>query len=244
MFYFKPKYGLPALFCLGIAFTAGALLLFGEKTVPVTGDVAEERFSVVVLDAGHGGADGGTVGRSGTTEKDINLKTVMEAKCFCDFLGVKTVLTRDSDISLGTGETLRQQKISDLKARAELVSGIEGAVFISVHQNFYNDFVSRGAQVFYSPQNALGGDLAVRMQAKLALYCDSSNKRKAQSNPNGNYLLENLKCPAIIVECGFLSHLEEEMWLNSPEYRSKLAFAIAAEALDCVTGGISAPAPK
>lgn len=206
--------------------------------VPAAAAPVSRRFSAVILDAGHGGADGGTVGRSGTVEKNINLAIVLAAKDFCDYLGVDTVLTRDGDFSLGSGDTLRQQKSSDLKRRAEIVNSAGAAVLISVHQNYYDDYVSRGPQVFYNSENAFGKALAERMQAKLTAVCGGGNSRKAMALPNENYLLTHIACPAVIVECGFLSHLEEEMLLNSPEYRSTLAFAVAAEALDCVTSGL------
>ncbi|MBR6771797.1 MAG: N-acetylmuramoyl-L-alanine amidase [Clostridia bacterium] len=237
MFYSKRRYGAAILFGLIIAATALALWSGEDEQTEVTAP-GEKRVSVVVLDAGHGGADGGTVGRAGTVEKDLNLEIVLLAREFCDILGVETVLTRAEDVSLGQGETLRSQKVNDLKARAELVGSIGSAAFISIHQNYYDDFVSRGAQVFYSPGNPWGEALAVKMQGRLKEYCDTNNKRQAMPIPNRNYLLENLACPAIIIECGFLSHLEEEMLLNSPEYMEKLAFCIAAQALDCVSAGI------
>ena len=237
MFYTKRRYGAAIFLGAVIAVTGIVLWAREEKTAPVS-VTGEKTVSVVVLDAGHGGADGGTVGRSGTVEKDLNLEIALLTREFCDILGVETVLTRDEDVSLGKGETLRLQKISDLKARVELVRSLGSAALISIHQNYYDDFVSRGAQVFYDPENSWGEALAVSMQERLKEYCDVSNKRHAMPIPNDNYLLENLACPAIIVECGFLSHLEEEMLLNSPDYREKLAFCIAVQALECVSVGV------
>ena len=237
MFYFKCRYGAAILFGILIA-AAGIVLWARDKAVETVSVPEKKKISVVVLDAGHGGADGGTVGRAGTVEKDINLAIVLQTREFCDILGIETLLTRGEDISLGSGETIRQQKVSDLKARVEFVNSLHGAALISVHQNFYDDYVSRGAQVFYAPQNPWGEALAVQMQENLKNYCDKNNKRQAMTIPNSNYLLENLSCPAIIVECGFLSHLEEEMLLNSPDYRSRLAFSIAVEALNCVSMGV------
>ena len=237
MFYFKLRYG-AALFLGAVIALAGIILWAREdNAVPVSAS-EEKRVSVVVLDAGHGGADGGTVGRAGTLEKDLNLEIALLTREFCDILGVETILTRETDISLGEGESLRQQKINDLKARVGLVRSLGSVALISIHQNYYDDFASRGAQVFYDPENQWGEALAVRMQCRLKEYCDSSNKRQAMPLPNDNYLLENLACPAIIVECGFLSHLEEEMLLNSPGYRERLAFCLAAQAFECVSTGI------
>lgn len=243
MFYFEPKnafLALPGLVILVLALV-GSVREGGA--LPAAGEGELLNAKTVVLDAGHGGADGGAVGRSGTLEKDVNLEIVLLAREFCDFLGVRTVLTRETDVSLGEGETLRSQKVRDLAARVELVSSLEDAVLISVHQNFYGDCLSRGAQVFYSGESSGGMALARRMQEKLSLMCPESGGREAMPIPRGNFMLENLECPAIIVECGFLSHPEEEMLLNSPEYRAKLAFAIAAQALECAVsdggGGIS-----
>ncbi|MBE6938269.1 MAG: hypothetical protein E7460_06935 [Ruminococcaceae bacterium] len=237
MFYFKPKNAVLAIPGLVILALAIFLSLRGDGAAPVSGYVVS-RVDAVVLDAGHGGADGGTVGRSGTVEKDINLEITLLTREFCDFLGVKTVLTRDSDVSLGSGETLRRQKATDLRARVELVRSLGPVCLISIHQNYYGDRVSRGAQVFYAPGNQSGEALAKSMRQSIAHATGEEKPREAMAIPNGNYLLENLACPAIIIECGFLSHPEEEMLLNSPEYRARLAFAVAAEALNCVTVGI------
>lgn len=237
MFYFKPKNAVLAIPGLVILALAVFLSLRGDGAAPASGYVVS-RVDAVVLDAGHGGADGGTVGRSGTVEKDINLEITLLTREFCDFLGVKTVLTRDSDVSLGSGETLRRQKVTDLRARVELVRSLGPVCLISVHQNYYGDRVSRGAQVFYAPGNRSGEALARSMRQSIAHATGEEKPREAMAIPNGNYLLENLACPAIIIECGFLSHPEEEMLLNSPEYRARLAFAVAAEALNCVTVGI------
>ena len=239
MFYFRTKYIFPVILSLGIAALA-AVMFLGESRQVFSETENVRTVSTVVIDAGHGGDDGGTVGRSGTVEKDINLEIALMTRRFCDYLGVDTVLTREADVSLGTGDTLREKKVSDLKNRVELVRSIEGAALISIHQNYYDDRESRGAQVFYREGNLWGKALALRMQDDLACISGTENTRRAMPLPNGNYMLENLDCPAIIVECGFLSHLEEEMLLNSPEYRGKLAFAVAAEALRCVSEGVAA----
>lgn len=237
MFVFKPKYAV-AFAVLFVCVAGGVFSVIVEKKDAPVWSEESRTVDVVILDAGHGGADGGTVGRAGTVEKDLNLEIALLTREFCDILGVETVLTREEDVSLGSGDTLRRQKINDLKKRVDIANRTEQGVLISIHQNYFDDYVSRGAQVFYAPGNPYGKTMALRMQSLLKEFCGGENKRTAMAIPNGNYMLENLACPAIIIECGFLSHLEEEMLLNSPEYRAKIAFAVAAGAMECVAGGI------
>ncbi len=195
------------------------------------------RFRTVVLDAGHGGVDGGTTGRAGTLEKDLNLVLALRTAEFLRFFGVETVMTRTEDVSLHTSEnaTIATQKAEDLRARGDLAERTPNAVFLSIHQNFYGDTISHGAQTFYRADNVQGGQLSELLQTSLRTL-DSTNHRKAAPNPNKNYLLSRLKCPAVIVECGFLSHPEEEQRLRSDTYQGKICLALTAGVLTFLHG--------
>lgn len=192
----------------------------------------------VVLDPGHGGADGGAVGRSGTLEKSINLEIALKTASFLRLFGVPVVLTRTDDRSLHSADakTLRQQKAEDLSRRAEITRSQSMPIYLAIHQNYFEDTVTHGAQTFYGAQNPHGQLLAELLQTDLKTALGDENSRKAAPNPNRNYLLEHLQCPAVIVECGFLSHPDEEKRLNNPNYQSKLACSIAVGALRAVNG--------
>ena len=226
-----------AVLALTAAGLAAGLALTRPAAAPAAVGSQRFRAAAVVLDAGHGGEDGGAVGLSGTPEKDVNLAVTLRARDLCRLMGVPVTLTRDADRSLGQGRTLREIKTSDLEARARLCRETEGAVLISVHQNYYPDRASRGPQVFYRADSAAGALLAARLQGRIERFCGTGG-RHPMPLPNENYLLANAGRPAVVAECGFLSNPEEERLLLSPDYQDKLAFAVAAEALECVTVGL------
>lgn len=225
---------------LAIFVTAVSFLLRMGPVVTTTAITGNAGFRTVVLDAGHGGTDGGAVGRSGTQEKDLNLKIAKKTQEFMRFFGIPVVMTREDDRSLHSenAKTVKQQKTEDLKYRCDFTMAQQAPVYIAIHQNFYDDRVSRGAQVFYAESNAEGKVLAERMQNNLKTVLGQQNQRSAAKNPNKNYLLEHITYPAVIVECGFLSHPEEEMLLCSPDYQAKIAFALTMSAMDALANGL------
>ena len=208
--------------------------------IPVDG-AAAQTYQTVELDPGHGGADGGAVGRNGTQEKDVNLTIAAKTSAFLQFFGVDVVMTRTDDRSLhwSGAETLRQQKIEDLQRRCAFTMQQKSPIYLSIHQNFYADMVSHGAQTFYSSKNTGGKSLAEMVQNDLKKVLGAENSRKAAPNPNKNYLLDHLTCPAVIVECGFLSHPEEEAKLCSADYQNQLAFSIAMSAMRAIGEGLA-----
>lgn len=225
---------------LAIFVTAVSFLLRMGPVVTTSSATESMGFRTIVLDAGHGGTDGGAVGRSGTQEKDLNLKIAKKTQEFMRFFGIPVVMTREDDRSLHSenAKTVRQQKAEDLKYRCDFTMEQEAPVYIAIHQNFYDDHVSRGAQVFYAEGNSEGKILAERIQNNLKKVLDQRNQRSAAKNPNGNYLLEHIHCPAVIVECGFLSQPEEEMLLCSPDYQAKIAIALTMSAMDALANGL------
>lgn len=216
-----------------LVFLAALVVLWGIGPCVSTAAASSDGFTVV-LDAGHGGADGGATGRSGTSEKKLNLEIAAKAEVFLRFFGIPVVMTRTDDRSLHSpqAQTLREQKAEDLRKRCEIVQTTPYALYVAVHQNFHTDTVSRGAQVFYAADNDGGRRLAEAMQANLRSALPQAGTRDAAVLPNANYIMQHLSCPAVILECGFLSHPEEEMLLCSPQYQTKLAFCVAATILD------------
>lgn len=181
----------------------------------------------VVLDAGHGGEDGGATGVSGTSEAELNLQISLRLQDLLQLCGVPVRMIRQTDTAVytqGCG-TIAEKKTSDLKNRVKIVNETENAVLLSIHQNFFTEGKYHGAQVFYA--NTPGSRvLAAHMQANLALGLDAGNRRQSKA-ADGVYLLEHIECTGILVECGFLSNYEEEQRLLQPEYQKKLAAVIA-----------------
>ena len=214
------------LVCLCVL--GGVNLLGLDRAVPVTASPGGEEAWTLILDAGHGGEDGGASSAAGDKESGINLAIVLKARALMAFLGVEPRLTRDADVSLHSGgaETIRQKKVSDLKNRVALVESTPNAVLISVHQNHFTDPRYSGAQVFFN-----SGDVSRQWgedtQEVLRQVLAPGNDRKAKPMPSGIYLFDHISCPAILVECGFLSNGEEAALLCTDTYQRKIAMALA-----------------
>ena len=182
----------------------------------------------LVIDAGHGGEDGGAVSVSGVSESRINLAIARRLELIMGLYGVDTVLLRTEDISLHSegASSLREKKVSDLHNRVDRVNSINNAVLISIHQNSYSDSQYRGAQVFFAPTDGSQtfGDYT---QEVLRVSLNPDNTRLAKQIPNTVYLMNHITCRAILVECGFLSNPEEDQLLQTPGYQLKLASALA-----------------
>lgn len=196
----------------------------------------------LVLDAGHGGEDGGAVSPSGAVESGINLTIVLRLDQLLGLYGEAPVLLRSEDVSLHdeSADTLREKKVSDLHNRAARIEDTEEAVLISVHQNTYPDSQYHGAQVFFAAGEE-SRSFAELTQGTLREALDPDNSRQAKPIPDTVYLMNHITCPAILVECGFLSNPQEEELLQSGAYQSRLAAALAASWLQWLEGEGSSP---
>ena len=224
---------------LGAAALALALIVGvrGGRMVQAIAQSREAR--TLVIDAGHGGFDGGAVGLSGTTEQDINLSIAQRVQALAGFFGVRTALTRADENALDydPSRSIRENKVADIRAREQIVRETSDPVFVSIHLNKFSDAQYRGAQVFYSPNHAGSKTLAELLQASLADGCDPANTRQAKRAENTIYLMNQLECPAVIVECGFLSNPAEEQLLNDTGYHKKIAASIVTGYLRYESGG-------
>lgn len=193
------------------------------------------RFSdeTVVIDAGHGGEDGGAVSVTGAIESQINLEIALKLNEIFGLYGVNTLLLRDSDVSLhdSNAETLRQKKVSDLHNRVSLINATKNPVVISIHQNTYSSSRYHGAQVFYANNDA-SLPLAQITQNTLKQILDPTNNRKPTIVPDSVYLMNHISCKAILVECGFLSNHQEDALLQTSAYQNKIAIALACSYLN------------
>ena len=183
----------------------------------------------LILDAGHGGEDGGAVSITGVPESLINLEIVRKMDCVLSFCGVAPVLLRSDDRSLHdtNAVTLREKKVSDLKNRVTIIEHTDGAALISIHQNSYPDGRYRGTQVFYAP-TAGSQALAEQLQRKVVHTLQPENMRECKPIPDTVYLLNHVSCPAVLVECGFLTNKEEEQLLQTHSYQKKLAITLCS----------------
>ena len=180
----------------------------------------------VVIDAGHGGEDGGASSKSGVLESTINLEIAGITNDLLRFAGVRTAMVRTQDVSVYTeGGSIQQKKVSDLKNRVKLVESTPNALLLSIHQNFFTEGKYHGAQVFYAKTPG-SQQLAEQLQSNLALGLEPDNHRQCKKS-DGVYLMEHIDCTGVLVECGFLSNYEEEQRLQQPEYQKKLAAVIA-----------------
>ena len=200
----------------------------GSKAVTVLVErSALNHRTCIALDAGHGGIDGGAVSISGIPESQINLEITSRLNDLLHFIGYKTFMLRSSDTSVHTeGTTISAQKISDLKNRVTMVENSKASLLISIHQNTFSDKKYSGAQVFYhsDPESTA---LAERLQSSFIQTLNPGSKRKPKP-AKGIYLMEHISCPAILIECGFLTNVQEEALLRSDAYQKQLCCAIAA----------------
>lgn len=205
----------------------------GEEAVPTLAGPPQLQGTTVVIDAGHGGEDGGAVSSAGTVESGLNLAIALRLDAVLALYGVDTVLLRTEDVSLHDpdAQTLREKKASDLRNRAEMVEAIPNALLVSIHQNTYaGSSRYRGAQVFYADAESSGA-LAEHAQSIMRQALDPENTRQAAKLPGAVYLMDHITCPAILVECGFLSNPEEDALLRTTGYQTKLASALASALL-------------
>ena len=208
----------------------------GSQTVTVMAQRAPvQREHTVVIDAGHGGEDGGAVSCTGIPEKQINLEVALRLNDLFHLLGFRTRMIRTTDISVYTaGENLAQKKVSDLKERVRIVAAEEDPVLVSIHQNLFSDARYAGAQVFYGASDSSRA-LAQAVQNGFRDTLNSRSRREAKAG-EGIYLLERADCPAVLVECGFLSNPEEEAKLRTPEYQRRICCVIAGTVAEFLDG--------
>lgn len=188
----------------------------------------EKSVPILIIDAGHGGFDGGAVGISGISEQDINLSIAQKTKALANFFAIETIMTRENNQALGynPSDSIHDNKVTDIKMREQIANKVENGVFVSIHLNKFEDSQYSGAQTFYSGNNEQSSVLAKSLQNSLILGLNPQNNRLAKQASNDIYLMKQLTCPAVIVECGFLSNAQEEQLLADEEYHKKIAISI------------------
>lgn len=211
------------LIAAGAAIVVAALLLrgvAGEPTPPVS---HQNRMPVIVLDAGHGGVDGGATSADGVLEADINFDITMTLKGLFEDAGSQVILTRGRREGIFVnGENISVSKKQDMEMRKQIIRAANADLVLSIHQNAFPDARAHGAQVFF--QKDTGAEAwADAVQDQLAQALQDGNKRRPQE---GDFFIRVGEVPAVLVECGFLSHPTEGKRLQDPAYQKQLADAI------------------
>lgn len=213
-------YGLTAAGFLLLSIWCSAAVTALSESAPVV------RKHCILIDAGHGGEDGGAVSCTGRSESFYNLEIALRLNDLCHLLGYDTKMIRTTDVSIYTdGSTIAQKKASDLKQRVHIANSTENALLLSIHQNHFSDSRYRGAQVFFR-KNAASQALAQQLQANLVKTLNPGSNRKSKES-TGVYLMEHILCPGVLIECGFLSNVQEEAKLREPDYQKQLCIVIS-----------------
>ncbi len=177
----------------------------------------------IVIDAGHGGKDGGAIGKiSGVTESELNLKYAKALSSLCKEYGFKVVMTR-SDMNGLYSETATNKKKSEMAKREKIIKKSNADLVVSIHMNSFPSGSARGSQVFYAQGNEAGQALADSVS--LALNKNIEHAKKT-AKVGDYYVLNCTKKPAILVECGFLSNAEEERLLQDDAYTKNFCYQI------------------
>lgn len=217
-----------------ISFCIVMFSAFSNITAHTSADIDDDRITVII-DAGHGGEDGGAE-VDGILEKDINLSIADKLADTLRLCGVRVTEIRDEDISVydDSAQTLREKKVSDLKHRVEIVNESENNILVSIHQNKFDNSAYSGAQVFYSSNNDKSRVLAESIRNSVVSLLQNDNTRELKPANSDIYLLDNATVPAVIVECGFLSNDEERAKLLDSGYQSEMAYSIAMGVLEYI----------
>ena len=215
---------------------AAPFLYYPEEPIAAASSALFSEEEFIILDAGHGGEDGGAIGAGGIVEKDINLSITLKTAKFLRFFGYNVKLTRKTDImTCDEGlDTQRERKISDIKNRLAMLNDSQCLCFISIHQNIFGGD-ARGAQVFYSKNEPESKKLAETLQYGISSLLQPENKRVIKEATKDIYLLHHAENPAVLVECGFISNSKEAALLSEDGYQNKMAFAIAFSSVKHLT---------
>ncbi len=212
---FKPKLAFVILL-------SAVLLLSCLYANIVSVQISKFNGTTIVLDAGHGGRDGGSVGDNGTIEKTINLEYTLALKEKLVKAGYKVELTRKTDDGLYSNAA-PNKKQSDMNARFKIIEKTNPNLIVSIHMNSFRDHSAHGATTYYRKGDKASMTVANLIQQSLNTYCDAPS---STAKVGDYYILNCSYYSAVLIECGFLSNAEEESMLNSTEYKNKIVDAI------------------
>ena len=229
----RRKHLLEAALTLAVFCGMTAILWQSREAVPAAAGGIFDGRNVYIVDAGHGGEDGGAVAKDGTVESGLNLAIALRVQDVLRFCGEETQMTRSGEDAVYSegAATLREKKVSDLKNRVKMVNQTKNAVLVSIHQNALpSSPLVHGAQVFYNTGSG-ANTLAAAVQEALNESVNIGNEKQCKKIQDSIYLMKNITAPAVLIECGFLSNSGETAMLRQPEYQRTLAVSIAAGVL-------------
>ena len=217
-----------------ISFCVVMYSAFSNIAVKASNELCDTK-PLIVIDAGHGGEDGGAE-VEGVLEKNINLSISNKLADTLRLCGYKVKEIRDEDISVydDDADTLREKKVSDLKNRVELFNSDDDNIVISIHQNKFDNSAYSGTQVFFSVNNEKSRVLGEAIRNSVIQLIQNDNTRELKPANSDIYILNNSKVPAVIVECGFLSNPTERSKLLDDNYQSDMAYSIAMGVLEYI----------
>lgn len=220
---------------LSLFFVLGILQISeGSKYIQTVSVPENTKKIKVIIDAGHGGVDGGAIAEDGTCEKDINLEIALQLNEMLKMSGAETIMTRETDISIHdkSAETIRAKKASDIHNRFRIIQSNPEYIFVSIHQNIFSDSRYSGAQLFYSPNNPSSTALAGCIQNSFSSLLQKDNEREIKKCTTDVFLIYHSQSTAVLCECGFISNDAELENLKNPEYQKKVAFCIYSGILE------------
>ncbi len=187
----------------------------------------------IILDAGHGYPDGGASGEDGSIESDLNLDIVLKLQNLLESSNCRVILTRSNENGIyeSSADTIRKQKISDMKNRVDIANNSNAEIFVSIHMNTLPQKQYSGWQTFYKNDDEESKKIAQSIQTNLDNYIENNSSRTIKSI-SGIYLTKNVTIPLALVECGFLSNSAENKLLQSDSYQDKLAWSIYVGIMD------------
>lgn len=220
-----------SVICVILIFSASVFVLcdkINDNIAQTVSAITNNNDIIVILDAGHGGEDGGCVAYDNTLEKDINLQITDKISFMFDIFGINYVQIRTEDISVGDNDlqSIKARKTSDIMKRFDTVNSYPNSVLLSIHQNMYSVEKYSGTQVFYSPNTDESKILADSIQTVIKNNLQQDNDRQPKASGDSIYLLYRAKRPSVMVECGFFSNMSELEKLKTPEYQIQMAYFI------------------
>lgn len=218
---------------LSCFFTAAVCFIFGTFSLeaePLDKPSSQltQKYSTVIIDAGHGGEDGGAVSDCGIVEKNINLDIALMLRDMLKMCGIDVIMTREDDRLLydRSVDFHGRKKLLDLNARLNIAQNTANSIFVSIHMNSFTSKKYSGLQAWYSPNNDLSYTLANIIQNNTQKLLQPKNSRKIKSATSSIFILDNITSPAVLVECGFLSNTDEAAMLAEFDYRKQISFII------------------
>lgn len=224
---FKIKKFVLSILLISIAIVLVLLKDINYQSISCMTPVQADDEKIILIDPGHGGIDGGAESKRGTIEKDINLSISLKLRDSLNKLGYTVLMTREEDKGLYTESgSMNKKKIEDLNNRCKIKRESNCDIFVSIHQNFFDESYYSGAQVWYS-KNEDSGRLAHIIQQNFKK--DLNNKNKRVEKLGNSYKVLRCYCsiPSVIVECGFLTNPQEERELMKDEYQDKIAESLS-----------------